>query len=72
MEQQARTAERGLWKDANPVAPWKWGAGSKKAAVAKKKTAVKRKKPVKRKKAIAKPAVQKKSASDISVDEQLK
>ena len=27
MEQQARTAGRGLWKDDNPVAPWKWHAG---------------------------------------------
>lgn len=72
MEQQARTAERGLWKDANPVAPWKWRAGTRKTASAKNKTAARRKKPVRRKKAVAKPAVQKKSASDISVDEQLK
>lgn len=72
MEQQARTAERGLWKDDNPVAPWKWRAGSKKTAAPKKKTAVKRKKPVKRKKTVAKPAVQKKTAADIAADEQAK
>lgn len=71
MEQQARTAERGLWKDDNPVAPWKWRASSK-TAVAKKKAAVKRKKPVRRKKPVAKPAVEKKTPADISVDEQVK
>lgn len=72
MEQQARTAERGLWKDPNPVAPWKWRAGSKKTTAAKKKTVVKRKRPVKRRKPVAKAAVQKKTAADIAVDEQSK
>ena len=70
MEQQARTAGRGLWKDDNPVAPWKWHAGNRKTAAAKKKTAVKRKKPVKRK-TVQKKAVGK-SPADISVDEQIK
>ena len=65
MEQQARTAGRGLWKDDNPVAPWKWHAGSRKTAAAKKKTAVKRMKPVQKR------AVEK-SPADIAVDEQIK
>ena len=72
MEKQARTAERGLWKEENPVPPWKWRAGSKNTATAKKKTTVKRKKPVRRKKTVAKPAAQKKTAADISINEQLK
>ena len=71
MEKQARTAERGLWKDDNPVAPWKWRAGNRKTAAAKKKTAVKRKKPVKRK-TVQKKVIEKKSPADISVDEQIK
>ncbi len=71
MEQQARTAGRGLWKDPNPVAPWKWRAGSKKTTAAKKKAAVKRKKPIKRK-TVRKKAVETKLPADISVDEQIK
>lgn len=71
MEQQARTAGRGLWKDPNPVAPWKWRAGSRKTTAAKKKAAVKRKKPVKRK-TVRKKAVETKLPADISVDEQIK
>ena len=70
METQARTAERGLWKDDNPVAPWKWRASSKNTATAKKKAAVKRKKTVRHKKTVAKPAVAKKTPADIAADEQ--
>ena len=70
MEKQARTAGRGLWKDDNPVAPWKWHVGSRKTDAAKTKTPVRRKKTAKRKKTLAKPVEQDKTAADIAVDEQ--
>ena len=70
MEQQARTAERGLWKDAHPVAPWKWHASSRKTTAAKKKATVKRRKPVRRKKTVAKPAARNhQTAADVAADE---
>ncbi|RYH17673.1 MAG: nuclease [Alcaligenaceae bacterium] len=30
-EQQARAARVGLWRDANPVAPWEWRADRRQA-----------------------------------------
>jgi micrococcal nuclease len=33
LESEARSQKRGLWSDADPIAPWEWRRGSKKSAL---------------------------------------